>query len=287
VDYVELRTNQLARNLDINLPVPIIRPDDPAERPFYGLRAGGNTRPLSSLGQVIVRESTARSLYRALSLSSRLRNDWGEVNISYVLGRSRSDDDNEADVGGMAAADAYNLAPEYSDARLDRRHQLIGAWSLFLPKDVEAAGSFQWRSGIPVDVNVAAGNDLNEDRNSGADRPYRAPGVPFERNLFRNRSIATIDVRVVKTFRTARSGRWSIFVDVFNLFNASNIQYSGSDVTNYCNKVVATCGFESPSNPNFLQIIDRNPDSARFGKYLLSNTPGDPRQVQIGLRTSF
>jgi len=156
-----------------------------------------------------------------------------------------------------------------------------------LPKDFEAAGSFQWRSGIPVDVNVATGSDLNEDRSNGPDRPYLASGVPFERNLFRNRSVATIDVRLVKTFRSARAGRWSLFVDVFNLFNAHNLQYSGSDVTSYCATPVATCGFNGPTNPNFLQLVDRNPASDRFGKYLLSNTPGDPRQVQIGIRMLF
>ena len=85
-----------------------------------------------------------------------------------------------------------------------------------------------------------------------------------------------------------KSGSLTVSVDLFNLFNASNIQYAGSEVTNYCaSPVPATCGFNPPSNPNFLQVIDRDPASATFGERLLTNTPGDPRQVQIGVRLSF
>ena len=77
-------------------------------------------------------------------------------------------------------------------------------------------------------------------------------------------------------------------VDVFNLFNADGIQYAGTQATNYCaDPVPATCGFDAPSNPNFLQIVDRNPASPTFGAYLLNNTPGEPRQIQIGVRFSF
>jgi hypothetical protein len=59
-------------------------------------------------------------------------------------------------------------------------------------------------------------------------------------------------------------------------------------VTNYCGRnVPADCGFDAPSNPNFLQIIDRDPASDAFGEYLLNNMAGEPRQIQLGVRISF
>jgi hypothetical protein len=77
-------------------------------------------------------------------------------------------------------------------------------------------------------------------------------------------------------------------VDVFNLFNAAGIQYAGSEVTNYCARPVpASCGFDPPSNPNFLQLVDRDPASSTYGQYLLNNMPGEPRQIQLGLRVLF
>jgi hypothetical protein len=68
---------------------------------------------------------------------------------------------------------------------------------------------------------------------------------------------------------------------VFNLFNGDGIQYAGAEVTTYCASPELTCGFEGPTHPNFLQIRDSN------GQYLLNNTPGEPRQIQLGLRLSF
>jgi hypothetical protein len=284
-DYSDVRTSHLERNRDLNMPLPFVRPTDPAERPFFGLRSG-RERPIPTLGAVTVRESSARSHYRALSFKTRVRRSWGQIHASYVLGKSLSDDDNEADIGGMVAENAYDFGPEYSFARLDRRHQVSGGAVFLLPRDLSAAVTVQFRSGLPIDARV--GNDANDDRSTGADRPYRAPGVPFERHLFRNRSTSTVDLHLSKAVASEKGRRLAVSLDLFNLFNASNIQYAGSEVTNYCAAPVpTTCGFAPPSNPNFLQVFDRHPESERFGEYLLNNTPGDPRQIQLGLRLSF
>ena len=106
--------------------------------------------------------------------------------------------------------------------------------------------------------------------------------------LFRNRSTTPVDLHASKTVTIVKGARLAISADLFNLFNASNLQYAGSEVTNYCAAPVpASCGFGPSSNPNFLQTIDRDPASETFGEHLLTNTPGDPRQFQIGLRLWF
>ena len=44
-----------------------------------------------------------------------------------------SDDDNERDSGGVQHENTFNLDPEWSPARLDRRHQFNGYAVFFLP----------------------------------------------------------------------------------------------------------------------------------------------------------
>jgi hypothetical protein len=279
-DYHDIKTVNLERNIDLNLPSPVIRDSsvDPAQRPFFGLRSGV-PRPVPSLGQITVRESTSRSQYRALTLRTRVRRSWGELSVFYVLSKALSDDDNEADAGGMVADNAYDLRSEYSFARLDRRHQFSGIWTGRLPYGLETAGSFQFRSGVPIDARV--GGDLNEDLRGGADRPYRAPEVPFQRNAFRNRPTSTVDLHLRKNLTVAEGRSLSFTVDVFNLFNVDGIQYAGAEVTTYCASPVPRCGFEGPTHPNFLQLRDSD------GQYLPNNTPGEPRQIQLGLRLSY
>ena len=284
VDGVIVKTTHLQRNLDLNEPLPTIRPNDPAQRPFFGLNSGVS-RPISTLGQVTVREATARSLYQALTVSARVQRSWGQANVFYVLSHSQSDDDNERDSGGFTYENAYNLGPEYADARLDRRHQLNGNVLLFLPYGFDVSTAFAIRAGVPIDVSV--GSDANQDR-GGPDRPYSAPGVPFERNAFRNRAVKEVNVRAQKSFKLGDRQKLVLTAEVFNVFNFDNIQYAGSAVTNYCAAPVPLdCGFSAASNLNFLQLREQSPTSSRKGLYLLNNNPGPPRQVQLGVRFQF
>ncbi len=98
-EYIYVKTDHLQRNRELNLPAPAIRPGDLAERPFFGI-ASGVPRPVTALGSVQVRESTAKSEYNALALTARARKSWGQVSVNYVLSKSMSDDDNERDSGG-------------------------------------------------------------------------------------------------------------------------------------------------------------------------------------------
>jgi len=284
IDGVIVKTTHLQRNLDLNEPLPTIRASDPAQRPFFGLNSGV-LRPIPTLGQVTARESTARSLYQAATISIKLQRRWGQANVYYVLSHSKSDDDNERDSGGFTYENAYNLAPEYADARLDRRHQFNGNVLFFLPYGFDVSSTFAIRSGLPIDVGVGA--DANQDR-GGPDRPYSAPGVPFLRNAFRNRAQKDLNVRAQKSFKIGERQKLVFTAEVFNVFNFDNIQYAGSTVTNYCaTPAPLDCGFGAPTNVNFLQLRDQNPASARKGQYLLNNNPGPPRQVQLGVRFQF
>ena len=275
-DLIYVKTDRLERNRDLNLGVPAPRATDPAQRPIFP------ARPLALLGSVQVRESTSESEYTGLTLSSRLRRAWALFNANYVLSKSMSDDDNERDSGGMLVENSFNLEPEWGPARLDRRHQFNGYAVFFLPHGIDTSAGFRFQSALPVDASI--GRDINSSL-GGADRPYSAPGVPFTRNGFRNLPFKEVNFRVQWGPRFSDK-RVMFTAEVFNVLNWDNVQLftatGGTTSTNYCSTPAPDdCGFGPPTNPNFLQAKDAS------GNYITTNTPGAPRQVQLGIRFEF
>lgn len=291
-DFSYVHTVHLQRNRDINLPLPRVRPTDPAQRAFFGLRSG-TPRPQPLLGSIQVRESTAKSLYRALTLRTKFQRSWGQFNVFYTLSKLLSDDDNERSSGGVTFENAFDLSREYSDAVLDRRHQFVASPVLFLPGGIDLSSALRFRSGRPIDVTLgnvggAAGTDANEDR-GGPDRPFLGPGVPFPRNSARNKALYDWDMRVQKRFNLpGETARLILSLEIFNVLNLDNIELASTTATNFCGGTAPLdCGFRGPTNPNFLQLRDNDPTSTRFGSLLLTNNPGPPFQMQFGARFQF
>jgi hypothetical protein len=277
-DLTYVKTDYLQRNRELNLGVPVPRAVD--QRPIFP-----SARPLSLLGSVQVREASAESEFTALTLSHRVRKAWGLVSVNYVLSKSMSDDDNERDAGGVQFENTYDLSPEWGPARLDRRHQFNGYVVFFMPYGFDLSSGFRFQAGVPIDASY--GSDVNFSR-GGVDRPYSAPGVPFQRNAFRNEPFKDVNLRVQWGLEFAGTRKMLVTAEFFNLFNWENIQLAGSAVTNYCAAPVpADCGFGEPTNLNFLSLTDNNPTSATFGQLIRTNNPGAPRQVQLGVRFQF
>jgi hypothetical protein len=305
IDFVNINTSRLQRNRELNLPAPLTitqiaqsatgltadqrnqlialetgRPIFGVSRPtnfptFFPLRA----RPVPALGSVQIRESSARSLYTALTLRMRLNRKWGQINAYYTLSRSNSDDDNERSAGGQDAVDTFSLQQEYGASRLDRRHQFVANPVFFLPYGFEVSSAIRLRSGLPVDAIANA--DLNGDGLFN-DRPYEGIGAPFRRNAFRNRPVYDVDLRVQKGFKFTERQRIVFSAEFFNIFNLSNLQYSGSTITAYCNPVTTDCGFNGVTNSNFLQLRDSS------GNLFTSNFPASQIfQMQLGARFYF
>lgn len=289
-DFTYVHTIRLERNRNVNLPFPTLRSVavDPAQRPFYG-----GAKPIPSLGPITIRESSAKSLYRALTLRTKFQRSWGQINAFYTLSKTLSDDDSERNATGFDYQDVFNFGPDYSASRFDRRHQFIANPVFFIKGGVDVSSAIRLLSGRPIDA--AFGSDANGDGNSfsgnlvSADRPYLGPGVSFPRGAFRNRAFKDVDVRVQKRFTFSERHRVTLSAEIFNVFNIMNIELGGSTVQNYCSSPVpANCGFGEPTNPNFLQLIDRNPASTRVGKMLLNNSPLVPAfQMQFGFRYQF
>lgn len=279
IDYSQINTMYLQRNRDLNLPLPTVRATDPAQRPFFGLRSG-TSRPINSLDSIQVRESTARSVYQAMSVRANFRRSWGQFNAFYTLSRGLSNDDNEREAGGIAFENAFNLGPEFGYTNIDRRHQFVMNPVFFLPAGFEISSAIRLRSALPYDAS--AGSDLNEDR-GGLDRPYSAAGVPFVRNSFRDYATYDIDLRVQKGFSFGDTKRLVFTAEFFNVFGIDNVTLStSSTVRNFCSSSSAlNCGFGAALNPNYRQLRDAN------GNYLSVNNPGNPFQAQLGARFYF
>ena len=247
-DVLVVDTTRLERNRDLNVPLPTVRPDDPAARPFFGLRSG-TRRPVPGLDSVTVRESS---------------------------------DDNERSAGGTSYENGYDLFSEYGPSLLDRRHQFHAHGVVLLPGKVDLSTGMSILSSAPFDARMGA--DSSQDR-GGADRPYRAPGVPFTRNAFRNKPTADLNLRVQKRLPLGETRQAVLSLEFFNLLNLDNVTLNQgfSTVANYCaSSRDLTCGLSGqPTNPNFAQTRSQD------GRYLTGNIPGPPFQVQIGLRLQF
>ncbi len=166
--------------------------DDSALIPFINAR----NRPIASLGSITVRESSARSLYRGFTASGKYRLT-GRVqwDFFYTWSQTFSDDDNERTATGFWYTDPFDLGSEYGPANQHIQHQFTSNAVVQLPFDIVWAGIARMTSGPPI--NPVAGRDLSGDRSS-RDRGLSAPGIFLGRNIFRNRGLQNLDMRVMK-----------------------------------------------------------------------------------------
>jgi hypothetical protein len=311
-DYV--KTSRLNFNHDFDLPVPIIRAGDLSRRPFFGIVSssviGAQNRPIAALGNtgfVQVRDSSARSLYRAFIVRGQLRRKFGQFDAFYTLSKNLDSDSTERNATFASYDNAFDLGPEYNYGALDRRHVFAVNTVLHAPFGFELAANGRYLSGAPIDVSVSSivapagsgltaaqyaalvtiqgstSGDLNQDAGNFNDRPYVAPGVSSLRNSFRNKPLKFLDLRVQRNFRFGEKYELAPSVELFNLFDFQNITLASTTATNYGNPGVneKTGEVLAPSNPTFLAIRDAN------GNLLLTNNPGAPFQVQFGVRFKF
>lgn len=241
-----------------------------------------------ALGSVQVRESSAKSLYRALTFRARFNNRWTQLNAYYTFSRALGDDDNERDAGGVAYADPYDLRREYGRSRLDRENQFVANPIFFLPYGFEVSSAIRLRSGNPL--NATSGADLNGDGVNN-DRPLLVPGLTYVRNDFRNRPIYDVDLRLQKGFRFGENKRLTFSSEFFNVLNRVNLIFpSAATATSvpggggqFCAVASQLCGLNGVANSAFLRTRDAN------GAILTNATnPGSQVfQMQLGARFQF
>lgn len=276
-----VNTVHLERNRDYNLPRPVVRAAD--GRPIY-TRAN---RPLPQYGQITLRESSARSMYRGASFSiRRTASKRIQFGAQYTLAQAYDDDSNERDATCCRYDNAANFKAEYGYSGNDIRNQFSG-WTVYnLPWGIHVSGTLTASSGQPIDP--LAGSNLNGDSKSqsaSGDRAYRAVGVPFARNSFRNVGWRTVNLRVMKDLKFSEKYNVQLSAEMFNMFNFDNIIIGPADVNN-TNTVygpgINADGSAAAVRSTFMQI--RRPD----GLYDANNMQlGTPFQAQFGIRLIF
>lgn len=279
VQFNLVNTVHLERNRDYNLPAPAIRATDTSQLPYFGISGGGtNTRPIRTLGGITVRESSARSLYRGLTISNQYKGRKLQAGVFYTLASAYSDDDNERDSGGQSAMNAFNYRQDYGYSNLDVRHSFSSYAVYNLPLGLEVSGLFRVRSGLPI--NPRTGADTNGDGGS-TDRALQAPGIPFARNSFHNRDVVLgNDLRVMKNIGLGETRRLQLSAEFFNLFNFDNVVFAGT--TSIYGLGVNTSG--TVLSPDSRWLVLRGSD----GRYNTQNQQvGFPLQVQFGARFFF
>ena len=176
-----------------------------------------------------------------------------------------SDDDNERDSGGALYENSFDLTSEWGPARLDRRHQFNGYAVFFCPTASTCRPGSGSSPAVPVDA--AIGRDINGDsvntrRNGVTDRPFSAPGLPFQRNAFRNEPFKDVNFRgqwglALQRQRPRHLHRGRVQRVQLGQHRARRV----GTVQNYCAGTAPDdCGFGPPTNPNFLSlaITDRD-----------------------------
>jgi hypothetical protein len=245
-----------------------------------------------ALGAVAVHESTAKSLYRALTFRARLVRKRVQLNAYYTFSRLLSDDDNERQ-DGVGYSDPYDLTREYYTSRLNRESQFMANPIFFLPYGFEVSSAIRFRSGAPF--NPTVGSDLNGDRVNN-ERPLQVPGLEYRRNYFTNRGLYDADLRVQKTFKFGERQKLILSTEFFNILNRSNLLVGTTAAPSsatafgsggqFCTAASQLCGLASgpPNNPNFLQVRD-----PATGLILINNiNPGSQVfQMQLGVRFQF
>jgi hypothetical protein len=247
VDVEVANTYQGNRFRNINLNPATVAADG---RPVYNR----SVRPDPRFNRIQVIESTSHATYRALTIALEKRYSRHlQAQGSYTLARAFDDAGDSFNRGqGLVIQDSFNLDGELGPSSRDIRHRAVGSAVVDLPFDVSMSHIVTFQSGLPF--NAVLATDANGD-GVFTDRPY-VDGRTMGRNAFRQPRYFNWDVRLLKRFPIpAVKGKTEVSLEIFNLTNASNF---------------------STTNTVFGRTT--------FGQL---NVPGQPFQVQLGVRHRF
>jgi len=275
VDFTYVNAVNIARKLDLNLSPPV---PDPTGRLIYPAE-----RPLAPHYRFLVAsEASGRSLYRAMVTSLNVQRRRFVISANYTLGYNLSLADSERPVGAITYESQANMKNDYHWSQLDMRHGFNTTGIIYLPFGMDVSTATRFSSGRPFDPRV--GQDLNRD-GQNIDRPLLAGSV-IKRNRYRNQAFYSVDLRVDRHFNLPNE-RGSIIVsaDFFNLFNSPNLLLAGPSVSYGNAGTVVQNGALVQLGPQNPAVFQQRKNSQ--GQYLRSNSPGDPFQMQLGLRFEF
>jgi hypothetical protein len=232
-----------------------------------GLPHYSSVRPLSAYGSVITDVSDASSHYKAATITLQRRYaDSFSLYGAVTWSKDRDNDSNERNFAGIQAEDFNNLGLNWGPSARDQTWKgvLNGVWST--PWwGLGISGAFRYYSGQAF--TPIANSDLNNDGQSGTDRPT-VNGVNLGRNSERQPNFYTLDMRLNKSFRIGPVDL-QLFGECFNCSNKANRFISAND------QIYGT-GLIPAQNPRpSFKVVDA------------LNFAYVPRTFQLGARVEF
>ncbi|HSB60634.1 MAG TPA: TonB-dependent receptor, partial [Vicinamibacteria bacterium] len=209
----------------------------------------------------------AKSLYDGVTfgLTKRWSHNY-QFQANYTVSWDYSDDDNERDPFTFRYAKITDLAAEYGFSDRDQRHR-VNAFLLWqTPGKLNVNLRYSYRSAQPLSfcargVAPYCVTDTTPSQTpfvAGPSDRIRPDGTVVERNTGRRENtFSALDLRVSREFKLGRSAALEPIVEVFNVFNGTNLLV--------------------PQTTNLIFNFD---GTIRAGL-------GDPRQVQLGVRLIF
>lgn len=263
--FTYINTNDIARELDTNLGVPV---PDATGRNIYN--TPGHPRPNPAFGQAIATQSADHSLYRGFTTTLNIRRSRYTFDAYYTRSWNLTSEDAERGFTSIRYADVNDLPSEYNHSNIDEPNQFWTNGVYFLPAGFELGFTTTLWSGRPSNA-LASTTDINGD-GVATDRPI-INGVMMKRNAFRNTGFKDVSLRVQKNFPLPiEKGTISISAEFFNAFNFANAQMAGASLI-YGLGATPLAGFDQLKNAQ--------------GQLLQTDTVADPFQAQLGLRFQF
>lgn len=277
--YIRNSTYNLQRRIDRNLILPTLQPS--------GFPIFPTTRPITTIAQLEINESTAHSTYDALTLSLRRRfANRFQLEANYTFANNRDDDSNERNFSRESTLNPFNLKAEAGPSKQDVRHNFNLGGVFDLGHGFSLSGIIVTRSGFPYTALIEDGTDTNNDLNDANERAV-VGGVVSGRNAFRQPYFFNMDVRLLKSFAIGEKKKLALSAEVYNATRNTNKGFGVDSISNFC-----TTSSVLASTPNPLAIScpagffpsiraaepTSAPSTARFG---------GPRQIQLGARFTF
>ena len=241
--------------------------------------------------RVVNLESSVKTFYDGLLLSAEKRfSNRFSFRAAYTLSKSLNYANDDQIPFSNGPLDPNNLQLEFGPTPNDQRHRFTFAGVVDVPYGVRISPILTVASGVPSDILLPDGATRlpNLQRNAGgrifknaaqlnqfigqlnAARPAnnQLPLAPGNARFTDN--FSSLDIRLSKTFTIKERFRLEPLVEIFNVFNTTNIL--GNSNTNYSGfgNVLGTSNFGQP-------VMTAG---GVFGS-------GGPRAVQIGGRFSF
>lgn len=290
------RTRNANLSAPVNLTVPVVSAAGVATgetltiQRFAGTGYAGPR--VAGFGRISLFESSARSLYNALSLelNRRFSNHWS-FTANYTLSKAKDNKPDQTSVvvgggdDGKIAENQFDLTGEYARSDLDVRHRFVfsplydtGTFKHSDNKVIRAllsdyilTGIFTAQSGFAYSAGVTG--DPNADGNNANDR---APGT--KRNQFSTPASYQVDARVGRVIRFGERARLTLFLEAFNLFNRPNVQSVNRNLYAFSTagggRLTRTTNYGTPAG-----FISGSPSFTFNSSY--------NREAQLGIRFDF